>query len=122
MVPPFKMFVGGPLGWGQQWMPWIHIEDEIGLICFLIDNDGARGAFNASAPNPVTMAEFSKILGDVLNRPSWACVPPSVLALIVGEMADILINGQRIVPEAVLKLGYNFKYLNLADALRSLKL
>jgi len=122
MVPPFKMFVGGPLGWGEQWMPWIHIEDEIGLICFLIDNDGARGAFNASAPNPVTMAEFSKILGDVLNRPSWACVPPSVLALIVGEMADILINGQRIVPEAALKLGYNFKYPHLADALRSLKL
>ena len=92
------------------------------MICFLIDNDGARGAFNASAPNPVTMAEFSKILGDVLNRPSWACVPPSVLALIVGEMADILINGQRIVPEAALKLGYNFKYPHLADALRSLKL
>ena len=122
MVPPFKMFVGGPLGSGQQWMPWIHIEDQIGLICFLMENDAARGAFNATAPNPVTMEAFSKALGEVLNRPSWASVPPSALALLVGEMADMLLNGQRAVPEAALKLGYSFKYPELADALRSLRL
>jgi hypothetical protein len=122
MVPPFKMFVGGPLGSGQQWMPWIHIDDHIGLICFLMENDAARGPFNATVPNPVTMETFSKTLGDVLNRPSWASLPPSALAMLLGEMADMLTMGQRAVPEAALKLGYTFKYPNLLDALKSLRL
>lgn len=122
MVPPFKMFVGGPLGSGQQWMPWIHIEDHIGLICFLMENDVASGPFNATAPNPVTMETFSKTLGDVLNRPSWASLPPSALAMLLGEMADMLTTGQRAVPEAALKLGCTFKYPNLLDALKSLRL
>jgi uncharacterized protein len=122
MVPPFKLFVGGPLGSGDQWMPWIHIDDEVGLIQFLMENEDARGAFNATAPNPVTMAEFSKALGSVLNRPSWASVPPSVLALILGEMADMLLTGQRALPEAATKLGYKFKYPKIAGALESLRL
>jgi uncharacterized protein len=122
MVPPFKLFVGGPLGSGDQWMPWIHINDEVGLIQFLMENEDARGAFNATAPNPVTMAEFSKALGNVLNRPSWASVPPSVLALILGEMADMLLTGQRALPEAATKLGYKFKYPKIAGALESLRL
>ncbi|MEO6162737.1 MAG: TIGR01777 family oxidoreductase [Candidatus Binatia bacterium] len=122
MVPPFKMFTGGPLGSGRQWMPWIHIEDEVGLIQFLVENERARGAFNGTAPNPVTMAEFSKTLGAVLNRPSWARVPPSVLALVVGEMAEMLLNGQRAIPEAAIKLGFKFKYPNLRLALESLGL
>ena len=122
MVPPFKMFIGGPLGSGRQWMPWIHVEDEVGLIQFLIDNENARGAFTGTAPNPVTMAEFSKTLGGVLNRPSWARVPPSVLALMVGEMAEMLLNGQRAIPEAAIKLGFKFKYPNLKLALESLGL
>lgn len=122
MVTPFKLFAGGPLGSGEQWMPWIHIEDEIGLICFLIENSAARGAFNATAPNPVTMAAFSTALGEVLNRPSWASVPPSVLTLMVGEMAEMLLHGQRAVPEAALKLGYVFKYPELTAALHSLRL
>jgi uncharacterized protein len=122
MVPPFKMFAGGPLGSGSQWMPWIHIDDEVGLIQCLIENEQARGAFNATAPNPVTMADFAKALGDVLNRPSWVSVPPSALALLLGEMADMLLTGQRAVPEAAVKIGYKFKYPNLTDALRSLRL
>jgi len=122
MVPPFKMFLGGPLGRGEQWMPWIHIDDEIGLITYLIENEAACGALNGTAPNPVTMNEFSKTLGDVLNRPSWARVPPSVLALMLGEMSEMLLNGQRAVPDAAVKLGYVFKYPALAEALRSLHL
>ena len=122
MVPPFKMFAGGPLGSGQQWMPWIHIEDEVGLICFLIENDAARGAFNGTAPNPVTMQVFAKALGDALNRPSWVSVPPLALALMLGEMSEMLLHGQRAVPEAVLKLGFSFKYPELTEALRSLRL
>lgn len=122
MVPPFKMFVGGPLGSGKQPMPWIHIDDEVGLIEFLIDNEQASGAFNATAPNPVTMAEFSKALGDMLNRPSWMAVPAALLALALGEMADMLVTGQRAIPRAALQLGYHFKYPHLVDALRSLRL
>jgi uncharacterized protein (TIGR01777 family) len=122
MVPPFKMFAGGPLGSGQQWMPWIHIDDEVGLIEFLLDQSDAHGAFNGIAPNPVTMAEFSRTLGGVLNRPSWLSVPPSLLALMVGEMADMLLTGQRATPDAALKLGFQFKYPNLIDALSALRL
>ena len=122
MVPPFKMFLGGPLGSGNQWMPWIHIEDEIGLLSFLMENENARGAFNATSPNPVTMEAFAKALGQVLNRPSWVSVPPSALALMVGEMADMLLTGQRAIPEAALKLDYAFKYPTIGEALKSLRL
>jgi uncharacterized protein len=122
MVPPFKFFAGGPLGSGNQWMPWIHIEDQLGLLMFFLDNETARGPFNATAPNPVTMTEFGKTLGDVLNRPSWATVPAAVLTLLVGEMAEMLLNGQRAVPQAALKLGYEFKYPTLMPALQSLHL
>lgn len=122
MVPPFKMFLGGPLGSGEQYMPWIHIEDQVGLLQFLIERDDARGPFNATAPNPVTMNEFAKTLGAVLNRPSWVSVPPSALTLLKGEMADMLLAGQRAVPEAAQKLGYVFKYPTIGAALESLRL
>ena len=122
MVPPFKFFFGGPLGSGRQWMPWIHFEDEIGLILFLTENEKASGAFNATAPNPVTMKDFSKALGNVLHRPSWAPVPAFALALMVGEIADMLISGQRAVPDAALRYGYRFKYPTIEQALRSLEL
>jgi uncharacterized protein (TIGR01777 family) len=122
MVVPFKFFAGGPLGSGNQWMPWIHIEDQIGLLLFLLENQNARGPFNATAPNPVTMTEFCKTLGTVLNRPSWASVPASMLTLLVGEMAEMLLNGQRAVPQAAMKLVYEFKYPHLLPALESLHL
>ncbi|HKY06732.1 MAG TPA: TIGR01777 family oxidoreductase, partial [Candidatus Binatia bacterium] len=122
MVPPFKMFVGGPLGSGKQYMPWIHIEDEIGLLLFLIEHESARGPFNATAPNPVTMEEFARSLGEALNRPSWVSVPPSALAILTGEMADMLLTGQRAVPDAATKLGYSFKYSTIGAALQSLRL
>jgi uncharacterized protein len=122
MVTPFKFFVGGPLGSGKQWMPWIHIEDEIGLILFLIENANAQGSFNATAPNPVTMEEFSNALGKVLNRPSWASVPASALTLLLGEMADMILAGQKALPKAAQKLGYNFKHPMITEALESLGL
>jgi uncharacterized protein len=122
MVPPFKFFAGGPLGSGNQWMPWIHIEDQVGLLLFLMNNENAHGPFNCTAPNPVIMAEFSKTLGETLNRPSWATVPGGVLALVLGEMSEILLNGQRALPQAALKLGYQFRYPHLLPALQSLRL
>ncbi len=122
MVLPFRLFVGGPLGSGAQWFPWIHVDDEVGLINFLIEKEDAAGPVNATAPNPVRMEEFSKALGEVLNRPSWAQVPASALALLLGEMADMLLTGQRAMPETALKMGYNFKYTDVTQALRSLGL
>ena len=122
MALPFKLFLGGPLGDGNQPMSWIHLEDEIGLILFLLDHPEARGAINATAPNPATMSEFCKTLGDVLNRPSWAPVPAFALRLLLGEMADMLLNGQRVLPAAAQKLGYVFQYPTLPEALRSLHL
>jgi uncharacterized protein len=122
MVPPFKFFVGGPLGSGKQWMPWIHIEDEIGLILFLMEHANAQGSFNATSPNPVTMEEFSQALGKVLNRPSWASVPASALTLLLGEMADMVLAGQRALPKGAEKLGYNFKHPTITKALESLGL
>ena len=122
MVTPFKFFAGGPLGSGKQWMPWIHIEDEIGLIVFLTENPKADGAFNATAPNPVTMEEFCQALGKVLNRPAWASVPASVLTLLLGEMADMVLGGQRALPKAAEKLGHSFKYPTITEALESLGL
>jgi uncharacterized protein len=122
MVTPFKFFVGGPLGSGKQWMPWIHIEDEIGLILFLIENANAQGSFNATAPNPVTMEEFCRVLGRVLNRPSWASIPASALTLLLGEMADMVLAGQKALPNAAQKLSYKFKQPTLTEALESLGL
>lgn len=117
MVPPFKMYVGGPLGSGRQWMPWIHIADIIGLTLFLLEHPSVIGPINATAPNPKTMAEFCKTLGLALKRPSWAPVPAPVLRLMLGEMADMLLTGQRAIPEAAQKLGYRFRFPNLDTAL-----
>ena len=117
MVPPFKFFIGGPLGTGRQWLPWIQLEDEVGLILFLMENSSAHGACNATAPNPVTMREFCRTLGKVLHRPSWAPVPAFALRLLLGEMADMLLTGQRAVPAEAQKLGYNFRCLSLYEAL-----
>jgi uncharacterized protein len=122
MVPPFKMFFGGPLGSGKQWLPWIHIEDEVGLIRFLIENESARGPFNATAPNPVTMGEFARALGKTLKRPSWAPVPAFALTLLLGEMAEMLLGGQRALPAAAEGSGFRFKYRNVEHALSSLQL
>jgi uncharacterized protein (TIGR01777 family) len=122
MVAPFKFFVGGSLGSGKQWFPWIHLSDEVGLIKFLIENDKAFGAFNVTAPNPVTMGEFCKALGKVLHRPSWAPVPAPLLSLLLGDMAEMLLTGQRAVPQAALGLGYRFIFPNLLPALQALRL
>ncbi len=122
MVPPFKLFAGGPLGTGRQWMSWIQMEDEIGLILSLMENPNARGAVNATAPNPVTMKEFCKTLGRTLHRPSWAPVPAFALRLLLGEMADMLLAGQRVLPAEAQRLRYSFKYPTLLEALQALSL
>ena len=119
MVPPFKWFGGGPLGSGKQWMSWIHLEDEVRLILYLIENQQASGPINATAPNPETNKNFSRALGKVLHRPSWMPVPGFMLRLGLGDMADMLLTGQRVVPAAAQKLGFEFRYSNLPEALQA---
>jgi uncharacterized protein len=119
MVEPFKFFIGGPLGSGQQWMSWIHLEDHIRLILGLIENSQASGPVNATAPNPRRNKEFCQILGNVLHRPCWAPVPGFALKLVLGDMADMLLTGQRVIPAAAQKLGFQFRYPTLEEALQA---
>jgi uncharacterized protein (TIGR01777 family) len=119
MAKPFKFLVGGPLGSGTQWMSWIHLEDEVGLISFLIDNPQAQGAYNATAPNPERNQDFCRTLGKVMKRPSWVPAPAFALRLALGEMADMLLTGQRVIPAAAQKLGYKFRYADLSEALEA---
>ncbi len=118
---PFRFLVGGPIGNGKQWMPWIHIVDEIGAIRFLIENDSARGAFNASAPNPLTNADLARAIGRAMHRPSWFPVPAFIMKLIFGELAEVaLLSGQRVIPKRLQEAGYQFKFPDADAALKDL--
>lgn len=120
MLLPFRLFVGGPVGSGEQYFPWIHMDDEVGAIRFLMDEDGASGPYNLTAPNPLTNRAFSRVLGRVLHRPSALPAPAFVLRLALGEMADMLLTGQRAVPQRLQLAGYSFRYRQAEEALRSL--
>jgi hypothetical protein len=115
-----RWFVGGPLGNGKQWWPWIHLEDQVGAILFLIKQPSASGAFNLVAPNPVRMGEFGRTLANVLNRPYWLPAPAFALKLVLGEMSTIVLDGQRAVPGRLLQAGYQFKFEKLHSALVNL--
>ncbi len=120
MMMPFRMFVGGPLGSGQQWYSWIHIADEVAAIRFLMDNGAARGPFNLSSPHPVTNAQFARVLGRVLGRPALIPTPAFALKLVFGEMGSVLLKGQRVVPRRLLEMGFSFRFPELEPALRDL--
>jgi uncharacterized protein (TIGR01777 family) len=117
LMLPFRFFVGGPVGSGRQWMSWIHIADEVGAIRFLIENGKAIGAFNLSAPNPVTNADFGRSLGRRLGRPAVVPMPEFLLRLVYGEMADVLLNGQRAVPRRLTHMSYAFRFAEIDAAL-----
>lgn len=118
MLLPFKFFAGGRLGNGRQWFPWIHLADHVGAIRFLLETPEARGAFNLAAPNPLTNAEFSRVLGKVMKRPSLIPTPARALRLLFGEMATVLLDGQRAIPQRLLQLGYPFQFAHAEAALR----
>jgi uncharacterized protein (TIGR01777 family) len=121
MIVPFKAFVGGPLGSGRQYMSWIHRGDWLALLRWMATNDAASGPINATAPAPVTNAEFSKELGRALGRPSLLPAPAFALRLLLGEMADpLLLASQRVLPARAESLGFQFSYASLGPALHAL--
>jgi uncharacterized protein len=117
MALPFKLFAGGPVGSGRQWFPWVHKDDVVGIIMFGLQNPLVAGPVNVAAPESVTMKEFSAALGKALHRPSWAPVPAPILRMALGEMAGMLLTGQRVVPKRLTDLGYRFTFPSLAPAL-----
>jgi hypothetical protein len=119
MLVLFRMFLGGPLGSGKQWYPWVHRADAVGALVFLLTHPEMEGPVNAVSPDMVTMKAFAEELGRVLGRPSWLSVPSFVLRTILGEMAGMVLEGRRILPVRLLEAEYVFKYPTLRAALEA---
>lgn len=120
MLLPFRLFLGGPIGSGDQWVSWIHRHDLIGLIRWALTHPTVQGPVNGVAPEPVTMREFSRTVGTVLHRPSWLPVPAFILRAGLGELATLLLTGQHVQPTVALRGGYSFTYPTLESALREI--
>lgn len=120
LMLPFKLFAGGPLGSGKQWYPWIHLDDEIRAIRFLIETPAATGAFNLTAPMPVTNHELSHVLGKVMQRPAFIPAPAFALQLVLGEMSTLVLDGQRAIPTALAKVGFKFVFSDAESAVRNM--
>ncbi|HUX38110.1 MAG TPA: TIGR01777 family oxidoreductase [Rectinemataceae bacterium] len=119
LVLQHRLYIGGPVGGGGQWFPWISIEDLVGSLHFLVDHDNSSGSYNLVSPGSVRNAELSSTLGKVLGRPSWLPIPALVLRLALGEMADTLLEGVRANPKRLLEEGYRFIHSELRTALEA---
>lgn len=119
-VLPFKFFAGGPLGGGEQWWPWIHLDDEVRAIRFLLEDDSASGPYNLCAPNPLKNKDFAKKIGQVMNRPAFFPTPAFALKLGLGEIAAIVLDGRRAIPQKLQSEGFDFKFPTAEAALRDL--
>jgi uncharacterized protein len=119
MLLPFKLGGGGPVAGGGQYMPWIHVDDVIGIYVRAIDDPAWQGAVNATAPDPVTNKTFSKALGKALRRPAVAPIPAAAIRLLYGDMAEIVTKGQRVIPKRTVELGYTYQHADLDEALES---
>ncbi|KAJ3672451.1 hypothetical protein LUZ60_007172 [Juncus effusus] len=120
MIPLFMMFAGGPLGSGQQWFSWIHLDDLVSLIYESLTNPSYKGVINGTAPNPVRMSEICSHLGQVTGRPSWLPVPEFALKAVLGEGASVVLEGQRVIPTRAKELGFSYKYPYVKEALRAI--
>jgi uncharacterized protein (TIGR01777 family) len=121
LLTPFKLGVGGPIAGGRQYMSWIHIDDEVGILLWALDSEKVSGTINSTAPNPVTNRELSQAIGRALNRPAAVPVPGFVLDLkFGGELGKVLRGGQRVMPRRALDLGYEFRYPEIDGALKNL--
>ena len=121
MLTPFKMGIGGKIGSGRQWMPWIHLHDLVGIILYCIEHDNLNGAINGTSPNPLTNQDFTKTLGKVLNRPTFMSVPRTIIKLLMGQMGvELLLSGKKILPVKITEKGYQFQYPELDSALQNI--
>lgn len=120
MLGPFQMFAGGPIGSGRQWFSWIHRDDLVDLIIEALKRPDMEGVFNATAPNPVKMAQFCQTLGEVMNRPSWLPVPDFVLELLLGDGAKVVLEGQQVLPKHTQEVNFQYKYPELKPALKEI--
>lgn len=120
MIPAFKLFAGGPLGNGTQWFPWIHMEDLLGAIIFLMKNQDLSGPFNLCAPETVRQKTFAKELGSALKRPSIMPAPAFMMRLVLGEMSKAIMSSQKAIPSALLKKGFQFKFPRISAALKDI--
>jgi uncharacterized protein (TIGR01777 family) len=120
LLLPFRLFVGGPMGSGKQWYSWISLQDEARALRFLIETEDARGAFNLTAPNPVTNGELAKLIGKVMGRPSLIPVPGFALRLAFGEVAEVVLQGQRAIPQRLLDLGFEFDFSTAEASLQDM--
>lgn len=117
MLTPFKLFAGGPIGSGRQWFSWIHRDDLVNLILYSLTNPQMEGVFNATAPHPVKMTEFSQTFGQVLHRPSWLPVPSFALEVLLGDGAKVVLEGQQVLPKRTLESGFQYEYSTLKPAI-----
>ncbi|MBI4783950.1 MAG: TIGR01777 family protein [Oscillatoriophycideae cyanobacterium NC_groundwater_1537_Pr4_S-0.65um_50_18] len=117
MLVPFRLFAGGPIGTGRQWFSWIHREDLIDLILAALTQPEMNGVFNATAPNPVRMAELCQTMGQLLNRPSWLPVPDFALEALLGEAAKVVLEGQEVLPKQTQAAGFQYQYPKVKQAL-----
>ncbi|MGF1491761.1 MAG: TIGR01777 family oxidoreductase [Microcoleaceae cyanobacterium] len=120
MLTPFRLFAGGPLGSGEQWFSWIHRDDLVDLIIFCLQHPEVEGTLNATAPNPVRMSQLCNTLGQVMNRPSWLPVPGFALEALLGDAAQLVLEGQRVLPERTLAYNFEYKYPKVDQALREI--
>jgi len=120
MALPVRLFAGGPIGDGKQGISWIHLQDEVRAIRFLLENDQARGAFNLTAPNPLSNAHFMRALAQTLHRPHWLPVPAFAMRLALGEMSALLLTGQYVIPQKLVNLGFGFNFESARDALNNI--
>jgi uncharacterized protein (TIGR01777 family) len=119
LIPPFKMFVGGPLGDGNQWFPWLHLEDLMAAVEFVLDHQQVSGPLNFCGPNPVRNRELAQALGDALGRPSFMPAPAFMIRLFTGEFGDVFLGSQRTLPDRLLNHGFSFKYPEIKGAIRA---
>lgn len=120
MLTPFRLFAGGPLGTGEQWFSWIHLDDLVNLIQETINSAAYQGVYNATAPNPVRMSELCETLGEVMQRPSWLPVPEFALKLLLGEAAQAVLEGQNVIPKRTQEQGFTYQYPTLKPALANI--
>ena len=120
MIPPFQLFAGGPIGTGHQWFSWIHRDDLVTLILEAINRQDIEGVLNATAPNPVRMSQLCQTLGQTLNRPSWLPVPGFALEVLLGEGAQVVLEGQQVLPKRTTSYGFDYQYPTVKQALEEI--